>query len=733
MKMARADGAKVAELRSAKGWKQEVLAERSGLSRGAIQRVEGGVNVLLDTLSRVASALGVSFEDLLQRKHAADQDAGDQGTNGLGGISVASQPTLLTEVDAKDLLIVLPEDFANWSDAKAAEFLRKLSELAGLTGSVKIVGTRPGSVKLTLHMTPEDIQRVMQAWDEGKLEQFKVIYINPVDAIPTEDQHDLAVTNTETSTTPSSPPPSESAHQDSGTVSGARKNRLSQFFRRKTTIIFLLLVLAALFLLAILIITTRKSRKDDPVQKAHIAFLQLDRELEKSELYSVNFATDNIDGRRKPPVSAQSIPDLQSLASRIQPLKKEIANGGRKPWMLSALQIFDALDAMEQGRPEAVDSLITPWIMLSEPDDEHLPQFAFHMWYMCGRANSFLGKWKDAAHCYSNALLCRPTSWVTATLKGHCQYRCKEYQNAASSILEAIDIKERNALNNDPEHSQIVLAILYSEYSMILVDSRRNLQAAKALSLAETLARKTDKHDSKLHYVALSILGASLARLGYSEFLAREPDALDILRRAEGILGESIKLGDPTNAMRMQTNSDNLLTNAYLARAHCRVLLQAYVSAWDDLEKTAGFFEKHPELDAQRANHLLMRAECRLTLFQPQVDKGQAIAALLGSSAPAIADDQFRRALNETETAIELWTKHAIEPDVFRETFGLAHAYRLQGLAYLYLNELDKAVSLAEWAIKFYSMERHEERGQGLELCKRLQADIEARKNKMHK
>ena len=62
--------ANVRRLRLARGWSQEVFADRCGLHRtyiGAIERSEG--NITLRTLARLAEALECTCEALLCKSH----------------------------------------------------------------------------------------------------------------------------------------------------------------------------------------------------------------------------------------------------------------------------------------------------------------------------------------------------------------------------------------------------------------------------------------------------------------------------------------------------------------------------------------------------------------------------------------------------------------------------------------------------------------------------------------
>lgn len=61
-------GLRIAELRKERGWTQGELAERCGLGRSHIVRIEqGAYNIQLDTLALVAEAFGMSVE-LIEKK-----------------------------------------------------------------------------------------------------------------------------------------------------------------------------------------------------------------------------------------------------------------------------------------------------------------------------------------------------------------------------------------------------------------------------------------------------------------------------------------------------------------------------------------------------------------------------------------------------------------------------------------------------------------------------------------
>lgn len=60
-------GSRILAARMAAGWSQQELAEKAGLKQRQISQMENGkLNMTIDTLGRVAAALGVRTHDLLK-------------------------------------------------------------------------------------------------------------------------------------------------------------------------------------------------------------------------------------------------------------------------------------------------------------------------------------------------------------------------------------------------------------------------------------------------------------------------------------------------------------------------------------------------------------------------------------------------------------------------------------------------------------------------------------------
>lgn len=60
-------GQRVREARRARGWSQSELAERSGVSRPTVARIEAGTQVRVGTLNAVAEALGMHVKISVQQ------------------------------------------------------------------------------------------------------------------------------------------------------------------------------------------------------------------------------------------------------------------------------------------------------------------------------------------------------------------------------------------------------------------------------------------------------------------------------------------------------------------------------------------------------------------------------------------------------------------------------------------------------------------------------------------
>jgi len=78
--LARSFGRRVRELREARGWSQSRMGAEVGLQRTYINSVEnGGRNVTLATIGRIADAFGLSIESLFAGVSADTAEDGNTG------------------------------------------------------------------------------------------------------------------------------------------------------------------------------------------------------------------------------------------------------------------------------------------------------------------------------------------------------------------------------------------------------------------------------------------------------------------------------------------------------------------------------------------------------------------------------------------------------------------------------------------------------------------------------
>ena len=117
---------KIRELRDAKHWTQEELAERAGLKRSHIQRLEHGdyKESKLTTLVKIAKAFGIHPHTFLESLGLVDTEAFIE-------LADAQQRMLRLRVTDPDIWLFFTEDWHKMdSDTKelVRRFLHRLSE-----------------------------------------------------------------------------------------------------------------------------------------------------------------------------------------------------------------------------------------------------------------------------------------------------------------------------------------------------------------------------------------------------------------------------------------------------------------------------------------------------------------------------------------------------------------------------------------------------------------------------
>lgn len=69
-------GLRIAELRQGRGWTQEAFAVRLRVTFQWISQVEGGRNLTVHSLVKLANALGVTLPELLEAPHPSSKRRG---------------------------------------------------------------------------------------------------------------------------------------------------------------------------------------------------------------------------------------------------------------------------------------------------------------------------------------------------------------------------------------------------------------------------------------------------------------------------------------------------------------------------------------------------------------------------------------------------------------------------------------------------------------------------------
>lgn len=89
------DPARLKQLRDARGWTQEQLADIAGLNARTVQRIEAGGNASAETGMALASALDCPLPELSGRSAASLAPASQPGPPGSGSMPARMNPWLI--------------------------------------------------------------------------------------------------------------------------------------------------------------------------------------------------------------------------------------------------------------------------------------------------------------------------------------------------------------------------------------------------------------------------------------------------------------------------------------------------------------------------------------------------------------------------------------------------------------------------------------------------------------
>lgn len=92
----------------------------------------------------------------------------------VNSLPLPSVPTLDVPPPAR-IELTLDADFDSFSDEQQRSFLRGVKELLGISGELKLIDRRKGSVILTLAASREDVDRIAAAAKSGRLADYNVV------------------------------------------------------------------------------------------------------------------------------------------------------------------------------------------------------------------------------------------------------------------------------------------------------------------------------------------------------------------------------------------------------------------------------------------------------------------------------------------------------------------------------------------------------------------------------
>lgn len=163
---ARPDGLRIKAARKARGWTQGQLAEKTGYRVSVIQKVEAGKYFGVPCLQACVEALGEAYATCKPHDN--------------GQMSSTTPPSIHDkrrdlQSGTEHIELVIDRDFNTYSSKEQNNLLSAIKELLGISGNILVVRKRPGTVKLTLALTPEQSEKLIRAVKAGDLAQFGVI------------------------------------------------------------------------------------------------------------------------------------------------------------------------------------------------------------------------------------------------------------------------------------------------------------------------------------------------------------------------------------------------------------------------------------------------------------------------------------------------------------------------------------------------------------------------------
>ncbi len=147
--------------RNDRGWSQETLAKKAGVSIGTVSRAERGVEIERDFAERLATAVGVRLSQILQEAPPVSQALEESPPPGRERVE------LVFNLNAEHL------DAANQAHF-VGNVVAELERNGAIKNRVLLVKIIMGSIRVILEVDNEDAERLLEAFQQGKLAYLDV-------------------------------------------------------------------------------------------------------------------------------------------------------------------------------------------------------------------------------------------------------------------------------------------------------------------------------------------------------------------------------------------------------------------------------------------------------------------------------------------------------------------------------------------------------------------------------
>ena len=147
--------------RNDRGWSQETLAKKAGVSIGTVSRAERGVEIERDFAERLATAVGFRLAQILQDAPPVSQAQEESPPPGRERVE------LVFNLNAENL------DAANQAHF-VGNVVAELERNGAIKNRVLLVKIIMGSIRVILEVDNEDAERLLEAFQQGKLAYLDV-------------------------------------------------------------------------------------------------------------------------------------------------------------------------------------------------------------------------------------------------------------------------------------------------------------------------------------------------------------------------------------------------------------------------------------------------------------------------------------------------------------------------------------------------------------------------------